>query len=103
VSGFTGVPARDFAVGMAMGACVTMALQLAAGYVLRSNANPYLAGLAMVALPNLVGQVLGPLAVAAGFLFAGKGRPGEAKGVGEGAAGRRVDGGNGTGAASATA
>ena len=42
------------------------------GYLLRDTPNPYLAALAVAAGPNIVGHVVGPLATAGGFIWAGR-------------------------------
>ena len=69
-AGFTGMPLSKFALGAAIGASITVPLQLAAGYLLRDSPNPYVAMLAIVALPNAVGHLLAPAAAAAGVLYA---------------------------------
>ena len=47
------------------------------GYLLRTTPNAYLAALALVSGPNLVGHIAGPLATALSFWWAGKqGKPG---------------------------
>lgn len=43
------------------------------GYILRDCANVYLAALAVVAGPNLVGHIAGPILTWIGVHFAGKG------------------------------
>ena len=48
------------------------------GYLLRKTPNAYLAALALVSGPNLVGHIAGPLATALSFWWAGKqGKPGQ--------------------------
>lgn len=79
VCGFTGVPPARFALGAAVGALGTMPLQLTVGYYLRHTPNPYLTALAVVSAPNLCGQLLGPIATAAGLYFAGKEQPNQQK------------------------
>jgi hypothetical protein len=49
----------QFARGVALGACITMPCQLIVGYLLRNTANVYVATLALVAGPTVVGQVAG--------------------------------------------
>lgn len=61
MSGFTGVPFSSFGCGVALGAFVTLPMQLGVGYVLRDCTRPYLTALAMVATPNVIGNVLGAL------------------------------------------
>ena len=48
------------------------------GYLLRTSPNAYLAALALVSGPNLVGHIAGPLATALSLWWAGKqGKPGQ--------------------------
>lgn len=68
--GYLGVSTLQFFQGVCAGALLTMPLQLAVGYALRNTASPYLAALAMVAGPNAVGHVLGPLLAGLGYTFA---------------------------------
>ncbi|EIE24378.1 hypothetical protein COCSUDRAFT_83682 [Coccomyxa subellipsoidea C-169] len=62
LSGFTGVPAAQFATGASIGALGTMPIQLTIGYFLRNAPNVYLSSLALVAIPNIIGNYVGPLA-----------------------------------------
>ena len=55
-----GIQARQFFVGSAIGALLTMSLQLTIGSFLPAS-NAYLVGLSLVAVPALVGQVIGPI------------------------------------------
>lgn len=59
VCGLSGVPVGQFARGVALGACITMPCQLIVGYLLRNTANVYVATLALVAGPTVVGQFAG--------------------------------------------
>lgn len=70
VCGLSGVPVLQFARGVALGACITMPCQLIVGYLLRNTANVYVATLALVAGPTVVGQFAG-VAMAVGGLIAG--------------------------------
>jgi len=72
VAGFTGVSSAQFAAGVAIGAVGTMALQIFAGYMLRDSPNAYLAALALVAGPNLVGHLAGPVLTALGLWTASR-------------------------------
>ena len=69
-AGFTGIPVAKFAAGAALGACITIPLQLGAGYLLRDTANPYLAMLAIVALPNTIGHIAAVVAAPAAAVAA---------------------------------
>lgn len=74
VAGFSGVSAARFAAGVAAGAVGTLAAQIVVGYyLLRNSPNAYLAALALVAGPNLVGHVAGPILTALGFWRASRG------------------------------
>eukprot|EP01025_Chloroclados_australasicus_P021339 TRINITY_DN2241_c1_g1_i2.p3 TRINITY_DN2241_c1_g1~~TRINITY_DN2241_c1_g1_i2.p3 ORF type:complete len:196 (+),score=14.23 TRINITY_DN2241_c1_g1_i2:60-647(+) len=68
-AGLSGVPFGGFAVGAAAGAIVTMAIQIFAGRLLMNSGNVYLSALALVAIPNLVGHVVGPLGTIVGLIF----------------------------------
>jgi membrane protein DedA with SNARE-associated domain len=72
VAGFLGVNPAVFASGVAAGAFGTMALQILAGYLLRFSPNAYLAALALVAAPNLVGHLAGPVLTAVGLWSASR-------------------------------
>ncbi|KAK9906818.1 hypothetical protein WJX75_008490 [Coccomyxa subellipsoidea] len=62
ISGFSGVPATRFAAGASIGALGTMPIQLTIGYLMRNSPNVYLSSLALVAVPNIIGNYVGPLA-----------------------------------------
>lgn len=70
--GITGVSPRTFFLGTSLAALCTLPLQLLAGVLLRNSGNPYLAALAVIALPTLFGNVLGTLGAALGIFFANK-------------------------------
>lgn len=67
IAGLTGVDVSRFAAGAAAGACITLPLQLAVGHALRSSQAPYIAALALVATPNAIGHVIGPIAAMLGI------------------------------------
>lgn len=84
-AGFLGVKPAVFLYGVAVGAVGTMAIQITAGYFLRST-NAYLAALALVTVPNAVGHSLGPLLTAVGLWTASKDRNQAGQGNGGGKA-----------------
>ncbi|GMH42617.1 hypothetical protein BSKO_10536 [Bryopsis sp. KO-2023] len=80
VCGFMGVSAKQFLGGVALAAPLTMGLQFCAGYLLKDVGNVYLAALAVVAGPNLVGHALGPILTAVGLYMAGRKKPDDPSG-----------------------
>jgi len=72
IAGFMEVPAGHFLAGTAIAAVGTMSIQFTVGYLLRDTPNVYLTALALVAGPNLVGHVVGPLLAGLGVFMAGR-------------------------------
>eukprot|EP01023_Acetabularia_acetabulum_P058713 TRINITY_DN6973_c0_g1_i3.p2 TRINITY_DN6973_c0_g1~~TRINITY_DN6973_c0_g1_i3.p2 ORF type:complete len:144 (-),score=28.77 TRINITY_DN6973_c0_g1_i3:467-898(-) len=68
-AGLSGVPFPGFVLGAAIGAVVTMTIQILVGKLLMNSGNVYLSALALVAIPNLVGHIVGPLGTVLGLLF----------------------------------
>ena len=67
MAGLTGMSFMRFTLGASIGCLVTLPIQLFVGYLLRHNASPYFTTLALVATPNLIGHVVGPLMAWLGF------------------------------------
>lgn len=82
VAGFTGVSAARFGGGVAAGAFGTMALQIFSGFLLRNSPNAYVAALALVAGPNLVGHLAGPVITGFGLWAASRSNGGGSEGPG---------------------
>lgn len=63
MSGLVGVKPKNFFFGTSCGAVFSMSLQIFVGYLLRNTPNAYISTLALVAMPTLIGNVLGPMAM----------------------------------------
>jgi membrane protein DedA with SNARE-associated domain len=63
MSGLVGVKPKNFFYGTSCGAVFSMSVQIFVGYLLRNTPNAYISTLALVAMPTLVGNVLGPMAM----------------------------------------
>mmetsp|Transcript_17835 Transcript_17835/g.45243 ORF Transcript_17835/g.45243 Transcript_17835/m.45243 type:complete len:298 (-) Transcript_17835:168-1061(-) len=72
IAGFSNVKQGAFFMGVCAGALGSMSLQVSLGYLLRDNPSPYLTTLALVAGPQVCGQILGPLVTGVGLLLAGR-------------------------------
>ena len=69
LAGFADFPPGKFFVGVCLGAMFTLPIQILIGfYMLRDSPSPYLAALALVGLPNIIGHFAAP-ALLAGAAF----------------------------------
>jgi len=70
-SGIAGAKPSSFFLGTCAGALLSISCQLLVGSVLRNaRPNTYIATLALVAVPTLIGNVIGPLSVTiSGYLL----------------------------------
>jgi len=62
-AGAVGAKPLPFFLGSATGALFTMSIQIFVGHLLKNTPNAYLAALGLVAVPNLIGNILGPMVV----------------------------------------